>query len=136
MVWILLAALGVSLWLVVGGLLYTLWSRRRVRHQPGVFACRLRPAGRLDGSTWSRTKRYGCWAHDVLLVHRGLTLTRCDVLSVANVTGPVPGMAVKGFGARPVWLRLHLDDGEMMDLVAWPSDATHATGPFVVASMR
>jgi hypothetical protein len=37
MVWILLAALGVPVWLVVGVLAAGLWSRRALKRSPGVF---------------------------------------------------------------------------------------------------
>jgi len=72
----------------------------------------------------------------VLVVHRGPTLRRCDVLAVASVTGPVVATAVKRLGERPVWLRLHLDDGRQTDLAVRNADVTSAIEPFVVASMR
>ena len=66
MIWVLLAALGVPIWLVVGGLVSALWNRRRVRRTPDAFPCKLRilsaedepasgVAGRrvADGSTTS-----------------------------------------------------------------------------------
>lgn len=42
MVAVLLAILGVPLWLVAGMLLGRLYSRHRYRQAPGVFRCRLR----------------------------------------------------------------------------------------------
>jgi len=133
MSWILLAALSLSL--VVAALLFTLWSRRRLRRTPGVFPCRLRAAGPICESRWSRTKRYACWVHDVLLVLKGPTLSRCEALPVSNVTGPVVSATVKGLGERPVWLRLHLDDGRLIDLAARNGDVASAIGPFVAASL-
>ena len=135
MSWVLLAALTLGLWLAAAALLFTFWSRRRVRRTPGVFRCRLRAAGPICESRWSRTKRHACWVHDVLLVLRGPTLTRCEALPVSNVTGPVVSVTVTGLGERPVWLRLHLDDGRLIDLAARKGDVASATGPFVAASL-
>ena len=42
MVWILLAAIGIPLWMVVGALVATLLSRRRFKRAPGVFPAKLR----------------------------------------------------------------------------------------------
>jgi hypothetical protein len=136
MIWILLAALGVPLWLIAGGIILLLRSRRQLRHTEGVFACRVRPAGPAESSGWRRGKRYAYWVHDVLLVHRGPALKRYDALPVASVAGPVVAANAKGLGDRPMWLRLHLDDGRLVDLVARNHDVSPATGPFVTASMR
>jgi hypothetical protein len=130
-------AAGLVLALVVAGPPYALWARRRLRRAPGVFACRLRPAGPLDGAhRWPRTKRQAQWVHDVLIVRHGLTLGRCEALGVANATGPVDGTGVRGLGVRPLQLRLHLDDGRVFDVVVRRADAASAIGPFVVASLE
>jgi hypothetical protein len=135
MTWILLAVLGVPLWLIAGVLASAFWSRHRFRGRPEVFACRLRPAGPAKTSGWSRTKSYAYWVHDVLLVHHGLALARYEVLPVSSVAGPTPASSVKGLGDRPEWLRLQLDDGRMMDMATQNQDVALATGPFVAASL-
>jgi hypothetical protein len=60
MIWALLAAVGVPLWLCAAGILTLLLRNRALRHRPGNIACRLRvtPAGR-----W--TRGHGVWVHDV-----------------------------------------------------------------------
>jgi hypothetical protein len=54
---------------------------------------------------------------------------------VSNVIGPVVSVTVEGLGERPVWLRLHLDDGRLVDLAVRNGDVSWALGPFVVASL-
>jgi hypothetical protein len=136
MIWILLAALGVSLWAIAAGILFVVWSRRRLRQTPGVFACHVRPAGPAETSDgWPRAKRYAYWVHDVLLVHHGPALLRYDALAVASVVGPSAATAAKGLGDQPMWLRLHLDDGRLLDVVARDHDLSTASGPFVTAPM-
>jgi hypothetical protein len=134
--WVLVAISAVALWLVVAGVVAALGSRRRLRRTPGLFVCRLRPAGPAERSGWSRAKRHAYWVHDVLLVHRGPSLRRYDALPVANVAGPVGAATVKGLGAQPMMLRLHLDDGRLIDLAASNANVTPATGPFLAASMN
>jgi hypothetical protein len=133
---ILAVAAGVGLVVILGGPPYALWARRRLRRAPGAFPLQLRPAGPLEGRRRPRAKRYGTWAHDVLLVHHGVTLARCEPLAVASVTGPVIGSRVRGLGDRAVRLRLHLDDGRLYDVAIRNGDVAAAIGPFVVASLR
>lgn len=133
MIWILLALLGIPLWLVVGGLIGALVARRRRRRAPGTFPCKLRPVGPGDDNSWPRTRSYACWAHDVLLVHRGLALARYEVLPVVNVSGPPIPTTARGVGKGPVSFRLNLDDGRFMDLATPRTEATTAAGPFDAA---
>ena len=60
MIWALLAAVGLPLWLCAAGILTLLLRTRTLRRRPGNIACRLRvtPNGR-----WIRG--HGVWVHDV-----------------------------------------------------------------------
>lgn len=115
---------------------YAMWARWRLQRTPGIFACRLSPVGLEE--RWGRRprRRYGLWAHDVLIVHRGPSLARTEVLPVATaVGGPAPGPPARGLGADPVRLRLRLDDGRQVELLVSDADVPAAFGPFVVASL-
>lgn len=138
MIWIVLAALGVPIWLVVGALAGALWSRSKFRHGTEVFACKVRiVSAPEDSGKWPRATTYARWVHDVLLVHAGLALVRVRVLPVADVDAPItscPGVKLKG--GDPVSIRLRLDDGSLAE-VATPAHAKHMlVGPFLALEAR
>jgi hypothetical protein len=136
MVWILLAALGVPVWLVVGALAAGLWSRRAFKRAPGVFPAKLRvEAGEVPGfkTSWPRGAAYARWVHDVLLVHRGLALVRNNVLAVAGANGPlvVGGPEeITRLGPSPVVLSLTLDGGATVELAGRSEDRDAVVGPY------
>jgi hypothetical protein len=114
MIWALLAALGVPLWLVAGMLLIVLWTRRRITHGPGVFKARVKTEeGSLPGLKEKWSAVHAVWAHDVLLLFKGLSRARVQPLPVtAIVQGPQPPASqVKGLGEAPRAMRLRLDNG-------------------------
>jgi hypothetical protein len=129
-IWIILAVLGVPIWLVVGLLLGALWSRRRFRRTPGVFACKIRSAAGDGGSEgWPRTTSYARWVHDVLLVHGGIALVRNRALPVRSVEGAMaPAPNVKMKGSEPVSVTFRLDDDSIVEVAAFERDLL--AGPF------
>lgn len=132
MIWIMLAALGVPILLVVGGLLGALWNRFRVRRTPDAFPCKTRTLSAKDGSGgWSRPTASARWVHDVLLVSDGLGLARSHALPVRDVQGRVTGLSgVKLHGGEPVSIHLSLDDGSVVEVAAPASAAPLLSGPF------
>jgi len=132
-IWIVLAALGVPIWLVVGALLGATWSRKRFQRAPGVFPCKVRAVSGTDGSEkWSRSTAYARWVHDVLIVHAGLALVRNRALPVAGVDGPiVTAPDVKLKGGTTASLRLRLDGGAIVEVAA-PASIGGLAGPFNV----
>jgi hypothetical protein len=132
--WIVLTALGVPTWFVVGLLVGAFWSRRKHSRAPGVFPCKIRTVSAADGSSgWSRRPAYARWVHDVLLVHAGLALVRFQALPVRAADGPIapaPGVKLKG-GGEPVSLQVTLDDGSVFDVATSASGAELLSGPFV-----
>jgi hypothetical protein len=136
MVAILLALLGVPLWLVVGMVLAALYSRRRFKQAPGVFRCKLRLVAGTVGSlktTWGRVPAYGRWVHDVLLINQGLALVRVMPIPVAGVVaGPEKAdpTEIKRLGPAPRVLRLRVDGGSTIELAAGEPDELMMLGPF------
>lgn len=136
MIWILLAALGIPLWLVLLGLLVTLRTRRRALAIPGVFRAKVRVvSGDVPGlrPSFPRGRVAARWVHDVLLIHRGPALVRCAALGVAGATGPraaADDATVRGLGPAPVVLALELDHGATIEVAASHEDAGMMIGPF------
>jgi hypothetical protein len=137
-IWILLATLGVPLWLIVGALGGALWSRRTFRRAPGVFPCKIRiVSGSKGPGKWPRATSYARWVHDVLLVHAGLALVRYRALPVAGVDEPIaPAPDVKLKGGDPVSFRLRLDDGSMAEVAAPEHARQTLAGPFLALEAR
>ena len=135
MIWILLAALGVPIWLVLGGITWALWNRRIFRRRPGVFACKVRRVSAADASGgWQRGTSYAYWVHDVMLVHHGLALVRFEALPVRIVEQRITsarGVKVKGDDA--VSIGLTLDDGSLVEIASSSSSLPLLPGPFPAA---
>ncbi len=136
MIWIILAALGIPIWLVLGGLAATLVSRRSFKRRPGVFPVKLRVvSGEVAAlkDSWPRRGGYAWWVHDVLLVQHGPALLRTDALAVAGVTQTISSRGadeIRGLGDAPLVMTLELDGGASIELGA-PSDFRGTmVGPF------
>lgn len=131
--WLVLAALGIPTWFVVGLLVGALWSRRTHSHAPGVFPGKIRTVSAAEqAGGWSRRTAYARWVHDVLLVHSGMALVRYQALPVRAADGiaPAPGVKLRG-GGDPVSLRVTLDDGTVFDVATSASWAELLAGQFV-----
>jgi len=132
MIWILLAILGVPLWLVAGALIAGLLSRRNFCRSPGVFKTKLRlQAGEVHGldASWPRLPGYGRWVHDVLIVHRGLALVRTTAYPVASAGPPDASTEPPShLGEAPLVMELTFDDGAIVEMaVPHESSAALAT---------
>jgi hypothetical protein len=140
MLWIVLAALGIPLWVIVGLLLGATLSRRAFKRAPGVFPAKLRAGPEAVDPVdrkWPRQRSYVVWVHDVLLVHAGVALVRNHALPVAALVGTCsrlqPGQ-IGGLGNHPLMITMVLDDGAVMQLAA-PDEAGDAmVGPFLGAT--
>jgi len=82
-IWILLATLGIPIWLIVGALIAVWQIRRTVKRQPGVFEVSVRTAGT---DKWPRQPSYARVIRDVLVLNRGVALLRAEVHPVDAVS--------------------------------------------------
>jgi hypothetical protein len=134
-IWILLAALGIPVWMLVGALAATLLSRRAFKRQPGVFRVKLRSvsgdaAGLKD--RWPRRPSYARWVHDVLLVQRGLALIRTEALPTVDAQGSIASRSadeIHGLGDNPLVLTLVVDGGASVELAAEAGARATMVGP-------
>lgn len=124
MIWILLATLGVPIWLVVGVLGGTLWSRRRFKAGEGVFEIAIRDAGK---DSWPRRVGYARAVHDVLVVNVGLALLRTRINAVSRVDEIQADNSPKKM-AGAVFRRLTYDDGTSAEVAVSSSDAARLDG--------
>jgi hypothetical protein len=141
MIAILLAVLGVPLWLVAGMVLGALYNRRRFKQAPEVFRCKIRLVSGTGSSlttNWGRMPGYARWVHDVLVVNQGLALVRVLPLPVAEVvTGPdkADPAEIKRLGPAPRVLTLRMDGDSTVELAAGEPDELRMLGPFAGAAV-
>jgi hypothetical protein len=140
-VWALEAAVGVIVLLLTGVLASAIWTRRAVTQDPRAFRCVIRSGDRSTPALRRQLDRHGwhaLWVHDVLLLHRGLGLRRITPVAVESALGNVsmlPFDRVRGLGRDNIELRLQLDDGRIVTVVAPKEDRELLVGPFVNAAM-
>jgi hypothetical protein len=135
-IWIILAALGIPIWLVLGGLGATFLSRRSFKRRPGVFPVKLRvvsgEVAKLKAS-WPRRPGYARWVHDVLLVQHGGALRQTEAMAVTRVTEAISSRGaddIRALGDAPLVMSLELDGGAKVELAA-PTDVRGLmVGPF------
>jgi len=137
-----LAALGVPLWLVLGWLAGGVWHRHDVqKNLPNVFKMKARVVEgtyrHLDGN-FSRTAAIAIWAHDILILEKGLLLARNLHFAVADALQapqPIdPKQVKKGLGDQPVTMQFKLDNGTIVEIAVAGETATLARGPFFADS--
>ncbi len=136
MLWALMAILGVPLWLVIGGLSFSLYNRHKFRQRPDVFTTKIRlESGSASGfkEKWPPVSNYALWVHDVLLVHKGLGLMPTTPVGVVGLEGSLSDAnpeQVKRLGENPKVLRIKLDDGSVLQLAVPEEHLVLAQGPF------
>jgi len=118
-VWVLLAALGIPIWLVVGVLIGIWLTRRAFKQQSGVFAVAVRNE---NDDKWPRQVTYGRLVRDVLLVNRGVALLRTEIHAVDAADQLEIGHGPKK-PAEAVGRLVTFDDGSRLELALAPADA-------------
>jgi len=127
--------LGAALLVVAVRYVVALARRNRRRDGARPFACVVRPAGR---SRWPLRTSRATWAHDVLLVSRGVMFPRITALPVRipeeTLRDSRPG-ELRRLGGEALVILLRLDDGELVEVAARSRDRTQLVGPFMAAAI-
>ncbi len=129
MIWAILAALGVPLWLCAAGILTLILRNHALRKRPGNVPVRARP---------SKTKRWspghGVWIHDVF-AFRGLpaawkeTLVWAENASAREATEQ-ERKKLHRIGETPVVVTLTLREGGTIELATQADHKDDLMGPF------
>jgi hypothetical protein len=132
MIWAILAALGVPLWLCAAGILTLLLRNRALRKRPGNVPVRVHPPAK---KRWS--PGHGVWLHDVF-AFRGLPAAWKEALvwaTEAEVRAPSHEERKKlhRIGDTPVIVTLSLAEGGTIELATKAEHLDHLLGPFAPA---
>ena len=119
MIWAALAFLGVPIWLVVGALIGTMFSRHQFKAQPNVVPLMFRA---VDDNKWPRGLAYGRYVHNVLIVNHGLAQIRTAVHVVENVERLDLGDTTFKHIDDPIAFAIRLDDGSEFELAIERAD--------------
>ena len=131
MIWAVLAALGVPLWVIALALLALLWKRRRVAKLPEIFRCKVRVAsGEIAGLKEKFRSAHVRWIHDVLVVYSGMGRTTVTPLPIKAVEHPFRPGDIKRMD-NPQILALRLDGDAIAEVAVPAADQSSAVGPFL-----
>ncbi|HEY6397392.1 MAG TPA: hypothetical protein VIX82_08075 [Solirubrobacteraceae bacterium] len=133
MIWAILAALGVPLWLCAAAILTLILRNRALRRRPGNVPVRIRRAGK---TRWS--PGHGVWIHDVF-AFRGLPAAWKEALVWATAASWRPASEherakLHRIGDKPIVVTLTLEAGETIELATRPEHKSDLLGPFATAA--
>lgn len=130
------ALLGVPVWILLGWLAGGLWHRHETNQLPDLFKTKVRLVSgtyRHTGENYPRMAGRAVWAHDILILEKGLLIPRTLHFRAAEGVQP-PQKAdpdqVKGLGHKPVTMQYRLDGGQVIEIAAQSEDLADAQGPF------
>jgi hypothetical protein len=135
-IWIVLAALGVPLWLCAAALLTLLVRNRKLRVRGGDIAVRRRSSGK---KRW--TRGHAVWMHDVF-AYRGSPAMWSESLiwvteaSIRGVADPTEAKMLRRLGEHPAIVLLKAEDGSTVEVAAPLARAIDLLGPFAVDAAR
>ena len=129
MIWAVLIALGVPLWLCAAGILTLVFRNRSLRKRPGNVPCKFRPT---DKKRW--TSGHGVWVSDVFAWAGSTAPWKSELVWAADVaTRPADEEERKKLGRlgdSPLIASLALAEGGTVELAAKPEHRAGIVGPF------
>ena len=129
MIWAVLAALGVPLWLCAGGILILVLRNRSLRKRPGNVPCKFRPT---DKQRW--TSGHGVWVSDVFAWAGSTAAWKSELAWTAGLaTHPANGeerKKLRRLGGVPLIASLALAEGGTVEVAARREHRPGLLGPF------
>ena len=133
MIWAILAALGVPLWLCAAGIFMLLFNNRRLRKRYGDIPVRVRRPG---SKRW--TRGHAVWVSDVFAWRGSPAAWKEELLEVTGAipraTDPEERKKLHGLGEDPAIVTLTVADGEPVDVAAVHTRDVVLRGPFGTAT--
>ena len=129
--------LGIPLWILIGWLAGALWHRHEIKQLPGQFTTKVRMVSgsyRHVSDKFPLTKGRAIWAHDVLILEKGLLIPRVIHFEVAEgvqTSQPADPEQVKGLGDSPFTMQFRLDHGAVIEVAASGEESEFAQEPFL-----
>ena len=134
-IWVVLAFVGVPLWLIAAGILVLVLRSRRLRQREGNVAVRVHRAGKEPGKGWHRGN--AVWVHDVF-AFRGWPAAWSEVLAGVSSASTRRPSEEEGHALRhldsPVIAVFTLEDGDVLQVAAAGERLRPLLGPYAVAS--
>jgi hypothetical protein len=132
-IWAILAAIGVPLWLCAIGIGMLLFNNRRLRKRYGDVPVRVRRPGK---KRW--TRGHGIWVSDVFAWRGSPAAWSEELLWVRDATAraadPEERKKLHRLGDEPAIATFAAADGETVDVAAAPEKASALLGPFARAT--
>jgi hypothetical protein len=132
MTWIILAAVGVPLWLCSIAIVVLVLRNRKLRARSGNIRVRRRLAGK---ARWQRG--HGVWVHDVFAYRRSPagwaeSLTWVTSVSTRAVVNAAEAKKLRRLGEGLVLSVMTDDDGMEIEFASRAEDGLDLLGPFAV----
>jgi hypothetical protein len=128
-IWAVLAAIGVPLWLCAIGIGMLLFNNRRLRKRYGDVPVRVRRPGK---KRW--TRGHGIWVSDVFAWRGSPAAWSEELLWVRDATAraadPEERKKLHRLGDEPAIATFVAADGETVEVAAAPEQASALLGPF------
>lgn len=129
MIWAILAAIGVPLWLCAIGIGMLLFNNRRLRTRYGDVPVRVRRPGK---KRW--TRGHGIWVSDVFAWRGSPAAWSEELLWVSDATARAASREERKklhrLGDEPAIATFVAADGETVEVAAAPEQASALLGPF------
>ena len=129
MIWAILAAIGVPLWLCAIGILVLVFNNRKLRKREGNLPVRVHPPGK---KRW--TRGHAIWISDVFAWRGSPAAWNEDLLHVSDATlrstTPEERKKLHGLGDDPELVTLALQTGELLDVAVSQGRGKALLGPF------